>query len=108
MKRHFKYLRLLSEHHGRVYDLIWYIRCLEKNLPKIAINPQMEKMGWCAWWVHILGVGRGPNKVLYHTCMPYQYQLLTLCQSKVMLPQNKVPKCCFSGGLPSKPCILVL
>ena len=86
MKRHFKYLRHLSEHHGRVYDLIWYIRCLEKNLPKMTINPQMEKMGWCAWWVHILGVGRGPNKVLYHTSMPYQYQLLTLRQSKVMLP----------------------
>ncbi len=91
-KPSFKLFRLVFEDDVRVYHLIWYIRCLEKNMPKMAIYPQMEKMSWCAWWVHILGVGRGPNKVLYHTSMPYQYQLLTLRQSKVMPSQNKLPK----------------
>ncbi len=66
----------------------------------------MEKIDGCAWWVHILGVGCGPNKVPYHTFMSYQYQLLTLRQSKVMLSRNKVPKCGFSRGFALKPSIL--
>ena len=53
---------------------------LEKNLPKFRNNPQMGKMCDCAWWVHILGVGRGPNKVPYHTSTPYKYWLLTVRQ----------------------------
>ena len=65
MKRHFKHLGHLSEHHGRVYDLIWCKRCLEKILPKLAINQQMEK------WAGVPGgctyLGWGAGQIKYHT-----------------------------------------
>ena len=77
-----------------------------KILAKIVKNPQMEKIDGCAWWVHILGVGCGPNKVPYHTFIPYKYWLLTLSQKKVMYLQNPAPKSSFSEGFPLKPCIL--
>ena len=58
------------------------------------------------WRVHILGVGRGPNKAPYHTFIPYKYWLLTLSQKKVMYLRNLAPKSSFSEGFPLKPCIL--
>ncbi len=108
IKRHFKYLLFPLQNAGPVYAPIRHTGCLDKILPKSRVYPQMEKIEGCAWWVHILGVGRGPSKVPYHTLMPYQYQLLTLRQSKVMPSQNKLPKSRFSKGLPLKPSILLL
>ena len=108
IKRHFRYLLFPPQKVGSVYAPIRHTGCLENFLPKSRVYTQMEKLGGCAWWVHILGVGRGPNKVPYHTFMPYQYQLLTLRQSKVMPSQNKLPKSRFSKGLPLKPSILLL
>ena len=80
IKRYIRYWVFPHENGGPVYAPIRHTGGLEKNLPKFRNNPQMEKMGDCAWWVHILGVGRRPNKVPYHTSTPYKYWLLTLRQ----------------------------
>ena len=80
IKRYIRYWVFPHDNGGPVYAPIRHTGGLEKNLPKFRNNPQMGKMGDCAWWVHILGVGRGPNKVPYHTSTPYKYWLLTLRQ----------------------------
>ena len=106
IKRHFRYLVFPPQNRGPVYAPIRHIGGLEKFWSKIRIYPQMRKIDGCAWWVHILGVGRGPNKVPYHTFVPYKYWHLPLSQKKVMHLQNTAPKCPFSEGFPWKPCIL--
>ena len=106
IKRHFRYLVFPPQNRGPVYAPIRHIGGLENFWLKIRIYPQMKKFGVCAWWVHILGVGCGPNKVPYHTFIPYKYWLLTLSQKKVMYLQNPAPKSSFSEGFPLKPCIL--
>ena len=80
IKRYIRYWVFPHENGGPVYAPIRHTGGLEIILPKFRNNPQMRKMGDCAWWVHILGVGRGPNKVPYHTSTPYKYWLLTLRQ----------------------------
>ena len=62
IKRYIRYWVFPHENDGPVYAPIRHTGGLEKIFPKIRNNPQMEKMGDCAWWVHILGVGRGPKK----------------------------------------------
>ena len=106
IKRYFRYLVFPPHNRGPVYAPIRHIGGLEKFWSKIRIYPQMEKIVVCAWWVHILGVGRGPNKPPYHTFIPYKYWLLTLSQKKVMYVRNLAPKSSFSEGFPLKPCIL--
>ena len=78
---------------------------LKKILLKMAFYPQMRKIDGCAWWVHILGVRRGENKVLYHTFIPYKYCCITPSQTKVMKLWNSVLFHCFLGAFPSKPCM---
>ena len=69
---------------GHVYAPIMHIGGVQKILPKMAIYPQMKKIDGCAWWVHILGVRSGENKLPYHTFMLYEYYRLTPSQPKVM------------------------
>ncbi len=83
IKRYIRYCVFPHENDGPVYAPIRHTEGLEKILPKLRNNPQMEKMGDCAWWVHILGVGRGPNKVPYHTIIPYKYWLLSQRHKKL-------------------------
>ena len=80
IKRYIRYWVFPHENGGPVYAPIRHTGGLETILPKFRNNPQMGKMGDGAWGVHILGVGRGPNKVPYHTSTPYKYWLLTLRQ----------------------------
>ena len=95
IKRYIRYWVFAHENGGPVYEPIRHTGGLEKFLPKFRNNPQMEKIGDCAWWVHILGVGCGPNKVPYHTFVLYKYWLLLLSPKKVMYLQNTAPKCPF-------------
>ena len=84
IKRYFKHLDFAPQNIGQVYAPIRHIGGVEKNLLKMAFYPQMRKIDGCAWWVHILGVRRGENKVLYHTFIPYKYCWITPSQTKVM------------------------
>ena len=61
IKTHFRYLGFPPQNHGPAYAPIRHIGGLEMFWLKIRIYPQMRKIDVCAWWVHILGVGRGPN-----------------------------------------------
>ena len=92
IKRHFRYLVFPPQNRGPVYAPIRHIGGLQKFWPKIRVCLQMRKIVVCAWWVHILGVGCGPNKVPYHTFIPYKYWLLTRSQEKVKYLQNLAPK----------------
>ena len=65
IKRYIRYWVFAHENGGPVYAPIRHTGGLETILPKFRNNLQIEKMGDCAWWVHILEVGRGPNKVPY-------------------------------------------
>ena len=80
IKRYIRYSVFPHENGEPVYAPIRHTGGLGKILPKFRNNLQMGKMGDCPWWVHILGVGRGPNKVSYHTSTPYKYWFLTLRQ----------------------------
>jgi len=69
---------------GHVYAPIRHIGGVQKFLLKMAIFPQMKKIEGCAWWVHILGVWSGENKLPYHISMLYKYYWLIPSQTKVM------------------------
>ena len=84
IKTHFRDLNYIFEDVGQVYAPIRYIGSFEKILPKMAISLQMKKIDDCACWVHILGVWRGGNKVLYHTSMLHKYYWITPHETKVM------------------------
>ena len=73
IKTHFMDLNSISEDVGQVYAPIRHIGSFEKILPKMAIFLQMKKIDDCACWVHIFGVRRGRNKVLYHNSMIHKY-----------------------------------
>ena len=85
IKTHFRDLNSISEDVGQVYAPIRHIGSFEKILPKNGHIPANEKIGGCACWVHILGVQRGGNKVLYHTSMLHKYYWITPHETKVMI-----------------------
>ena len=72
IQTHFRYLVSTSKGVGHVYAPTRHIGAFENFLLKMAIFLQMKKIDGCACWVHILGVRRGENKVLYHTFIPYK------------------------------------